>query len=79
MGVPFNAPDAPVASPLTAFVNGRSAQIISATLPQGSIGVYEIRVVVPADLAAAAKAQLVIVANGYASNTVMFSVQSAIQ
>ena len=59
-GVPYKGPDAPVLNLVTAVVSGRSAQVTSAVLPHGSIGIYEVRVVLPRDLPSDPKTQLLI-------------------
>jgi uncharacterized protein (TIGR03437 family) len=75
VGVPYGGSNAQVLTPVSALVNGRSAQIISAVLPQGSIGIYEVRVVLPLDLPNDPKSQLLIAQNGYVSNRVTVPVQ----
>jgi uncharacterized protein (TIGR03437 family) len=79
MGVAYAGPDADVVTHVNAIVNGRAAQVISATLPERSIGVYEVRIVLPADLPSDAKAELLILQDGIASNTVTIPVRSIIQ
>jgi len=79
MGVPYAGSDARVATPVSALVEGRSAQVVSAGLPQGSIGIYEVRVVLPSDLPNNPKTQLLIAQNGYVSNRITVPVQSATQ
>jgi uncharacterized protein (TIGR03437 family) len=79
MGVPFAGPDATVASRVSAVIGGRSAPVLSATLPQGSIGVYEVRVQLPADLPGDSHAELLIAQEGAVSNTVTIPVRSTIQ
>jgi uncharacterized protein (TIGR03437 family) len=74
MGVPFAGPDAQVVTTVHAVVAGRPAQVLSAVLPAGSIGVYEIRVLLPDDLPVNTKTPLLIMQNGYVSNTVTFPV-----
>lgn len=75
-GVPFAGPAAPVALPVTATVDGRSAQVLSAELPPGAIGIYEVHIVLPADLTADPKAQLFITQHGVTSNTIVLPVQT---
>jgi uncharacterized protein (TIGR03437 family) len=75
--VPYTGSDARVATPVDALVQGRSADVVSAVLPRGSIGIYEVRVVLPADLPNNAKAQLLIAQNGYVSNRITVPVESA--
>jgi uncharacterized protein (TIGR03437 family) len=77
MGVPYTGSDARVATPVDALVQGRSADVVSAVLPRGSIGIYEVRVVLPADLPNNAEAQLLIAQNGYVSNRITVPVESA--
>jgi uncharacterized protein (TIGR03437 family) len=72
MGVPYAGSDARVATPVNALVEGRSAQVVSAVLPQRSIGIYEVRVVLPLDLPNNPKTQLLIAQNGYVSNRILF-------
>jgi uncharacterized protein (TIGR03437 family) len=76
-GVPLAGPDAPVANFTEAVIDGRSVPVIAAVLPQGAVGVYEIRIQVPDDLPSNPKAQLSIVQNSKASNTVVFPLQSS--
>jgi len=78
-GVPFAGREAPVVVPVTASLNGRSAQVVSATLTQGAIGIYEVRILLPADLQTDSKAQLYISQSGIRSNTVSLPVESANQ
>ncbi len=77
-GVPYAGVDAPVLSPVDALVNGREAQVISATLPQGSIGIYQVRVQLPADLPPDPKTPLLISQDGQLSNTVTIPVASLV-
>lgn len=79
MGMPYAGSDARVATPVNALVEGRSAQVVSAVLPQGSIGIYEVRVVLPPDLPSNPKTQLLIAQNAYVSNRITVPVQSATQ
>ncbi len=46
-GQPFAGPDAAVLHAVTATVNGRAASVVAAQLPQGSIGIYQVRIVAP--------------------------------
>lgn len=77
VGVPY-AGDARVVAPVYALVNGRSAQVVSARLPKGSIGIYEVRLVLPHNLPSNPKTQLVIAQNGYVSNRITVPVQKLI-
>ncbi len=60
------------AVPVIAQIDGQMAHVVSAKLPQGSVGVYEIRVAVPTDLNGNAQAHLSVGQNGIWSNTVTF-------
>lgn len=79
MGVPYAGSDAQVATRVSATVNGRMAQVLSATLPKGGIGIYEVRLILPADLPTDLKTHLQIVQDGLASNTVTIPVRNTIQ
>lgn len=76
-GVPLNGLDAPVLNSVEATINGRPVPVISAGLPQGAVGVYEVRLQLPDDLMPDAKAHLALIQNGSASNTVVFPLQSS--
>jgi uncharacterized protein (TIGR03437 family) len=73
-GLPFAGFAAPVLLPVTATVAGRPVEVISADLPSGALGVYEIHLVLPTDLPTDANTQLFITQNGYESNAVTFPV-----
>lgn len=77
-GVPYDGPDTPVLNSVFALVSGRSAEVISATLPHGSIGIYEVRVQLPADLGADDRTPLLISQNAEVSNTVTIPVQNIV-
>jgi uncharacterized protein (TIGR03437 family) len=79
VGVPYPGSDARVVIPVEALVSGRSAHVVSAGLPQGSIGIYEVRVILPPDLPNDPRTQLLITQNGHVSNRITVPVQSAIQ
>lgn len=78
-GVPYAGSDAQVLSRVTAIVNGRIAQVVSATLPKGGIGIYEVRILLPDDLPNDSKTHLLIAQDGIASNAVTIPVQNSIQ
>jgi uncharacterized protein (TIGR03437 family) len=67
---------ADVSTPVSVLVNGQPAEVLSATLPAGAVGVYEVRVILPPDLPSGSAAQMQIGQNGNSSNTVTFSVES---
>ncbi len=66
---------AAVSIPVSALINGEDAQVLSATLPEGAIGVYRIQVVVPQEIAARGEAYLSISQNTNISNTVRFPIR----
>jgi uncharacterized protein (TIGR03437 family) len=77
-GVPYNGPGDPsLLYPVSASVDGQPAQVVSARLPQGAIGIYDIRLLVPASLPAESVAHLVISQSGVPSNTVTFPVKGS--
>ncbi len=63
-----------VLMPVRASVNGIAAEVISATLPADSTGVYEVRLRLPSELPKGAN--LVLIANETKSNPVAFPVQT---
>jgi uncharacterized protein (TIGR03437 family) len=71
-GTPHEGPAAAVSLPISAQVDGQPAQVISAKLPQGAVGVYQIEIAVPQEQATASEARLSITQNGFTSNTVTF-------
>ncbi len=73
-GMPFTGADAPVLLPVAVSIAGRPVEVISADLPSGAMGVYEIHLILPTDLPSDANTPLVITQNGYESNTVTFPV-----
>ena len=73
-GEPFHGPDAPVIHPVAAVVSGRPAEVVAASLPQASIGIYEVRILLPADLSSDSNTPLLISQEGHVSNTVTIPV-----
>ncbi len=63
--------------PVRALVNGVPAEVLSARLPRGAVGIYEVAVALPAGIAASDEVRLQVVENAVASNTVVFPVKSA--
>jgi len=76
-GKPHEGPPALVANPVSAQINGQAAQVVSASLPGGSVGVYWIKVVVPPDVVPGSTAYLSISQNGLTSNAVKLAVGPA--
>ncbi len=68
---------ADVAIPVAAQINGVAATVLSAKLPEGAIGVYEIQVLMPAEAVVSNKARLTLAQNGTVSNAVSFPIQPA--
>ena len=62
--------------PVRATINGEPAEVISARLPRGAVGVYEVVIALPAHIAPGREARLQLVQNSIPSNTVLFPVQS---
>ena len=77
-GVPYDGPDAPILNAASAFVGGRPAQVLSATLPRQAIGVYELRILLPDDLPSDPKTPLAVEQDGFVSNTVTIPVQNTV-
>lgn len=75
-GVPTQLPDLLVQIPVTATVNGVPAEVLSATLPEGSIGIYEIHVQLPLNFPKTGNTTLTISQDGHASNTVTIPVKA---
>ena len=75
-GVPYSGPAAPVANRVLAFINGQQADVLSAKLPSGAEGVYEIQILVPPESYGESSARLFVTESGYASNTVVFPLAS---
>lgn len=67
--------DAEIAVPVMAQIDGLAATVLSAKLPEGSIGVYEIQIVMPAEAIANTEGQLTLTQNGMVSNAVSFPTQ----
>ncbi len=74
-GVPFDGPAAQVLIQPSAQVNGQPAQVLSAKLPEGATGVYQIEIALPQALEPNTLASLSVAQNGYGSNTVSFPVR----
>jgi uncharacterized protein (TIGR03437 family) len=76
-GFPLNVADTSTADIVDASVDGRSVAVISAVLPQGAVGIYEVRIQLPDDLSSNPKSQLTLLEDGRASNTVLFPLQAS--
>jgi len=77
-GQPFPGPGAAVLHPVSATVSGRLAPVVEAQLPEGSIGIYQLRVTLPPDLPDDARTPLVISQEGIFSNIVTIPVRKPI-
>jgi uncharacterized protein (TIGR03437 family) len=72
--------DLAVQIPVTATVNGMPAEVVSATLPAGSIGVYQVRVILPPPLTGlASTAILTISQESRASNSVTIPIGATVE
>jgi uncharacterized protein (TIGR03437 family) len=76
-GVPYTG-SGPAFAPLRASVNGQPAEVKDVSLPPSSIGVYQIRVVLPSVVSGDGQAQLVITQDGFASNAVTLPVKRSL-
>ncbi len=63
------------AFPVHAMINGEPAEVVSARLPRGAVGVYEVVIALPAHFANKPEARLQLVQNSIPSNTVTFPIQ----
>lgn len=72
-GAPYMGSDLTF-TPLRAVVNGQDAEVVSASLPSTSIGVYQVLVLLPPNLTRE-KAELSIGEDGYNSNAITFPVR----
>ena len=66
-------------NPVSATMNGVTAQIVAAGLPVGNIGRYVVQMVVPSDLGSNATTPVYIAQNAFISNTVTIPVASLAQ
>lgn len=79
-GIPFSGPVPNTANNfVTATMGGSTAEVISAGLPTGSYGVYQIQMIVPTSLTANNNTQLYVAQNAYVSNIVTIPVGAAAQ
>jgi uncharacterized protein (TIGR03437 family) len=65
------------ALPVSALVNGEPAEVVSARLPRGVVGIYEVVVALPGNLAENDEVRLQLAENTMLSNTVVFPVKAA--
>ena len=65
------------AYPVHATVNGEAVEVVSARLPKGSVGIYEVVIALPAHFAIGTEARLQLTQNTVASNTVVFPVRAS--
>ncbi len=72
-GLGFQGDSAPY--PVHATLNGDPVEVISARLPKGAIGIYEVVVALPPHIAPGSEARLQLVQNSVPSNIVQFPVQ----
>ncbi|MBV9307598.1 MAG: hypothetical protein JOZ45_15745 [Acidobacteriaceae bacterium] len=77
-GHPYSASDSQTQIPVEAYLNGQSLPVLHAGLPQGTVGVYELRVLLPESLPPGRTANLLISQAGVNSNTVTVPIESTI-
>jgi uncharacterized protein (TIGR03437 family) len=73
-GVPYTGTDL-IFAPVRASVNGEPAEVQSVTYPRTSIGVYQIRIVLPPGIAQDSSAQLTITQDSVSSNVITVPVK----
>ncbi|MBV9268907.1 MAG: hypothetical protein JO061_22245, partial [Acidobacteriaceae bacterium] len=77
-GVPYSGPQPNSSQNLViATVQGGTAQVISAGLPAGGVGTYQIQVLMPSSLPSSGVADIYVAQNAFFSNTVTLPVGSA--
>lgn len=85
-GLPFPATGTPyegtqpntASNSVSATINGQTAEVVAAGLPQGSYGVYQVQLIVPSGFATTSAAQLYIAQNAFISNIVTIPVGAAV-
>ncbi|HEX3681976.1 MAG TPA: hypothetical protein VHU83_05485 [Bryobacteraceae bacterium] len=79
-GAPYAGPQPNSAgNPVTATMGGATAEVVSAGLPSGSYGVYQVQLIVPPTATTNDNTQLFIAQNAYISNLVTLPVGPAAQ
>ncbi|MBV9303622.1 MAG: VCBS repeat-containing protein [Acidobacteriaceae bacterium] len=77
-GAPYSGPQPnSAANSVSATINGTTAQVITAGLPSGSLGLYEIQLLIPPGLASPTSAQISVAQNAFISNIVTIPVGTA--
>lgn len=71
-GKPFEGIAAPVHAEVRALVNGEPVEVLSAVLPEGALGIYEVRIALPRDTPPSATVTLSLREFSVSSNTVSF-------
>ena len=77
-GHPYSVSDSQAQIPVEAYLNGQAVPVLHAGLPQGAVGIYEIRLLLPGTLPPGRTANLLISQAGVNSNTVTVPVESTI-
>jgi uncharacterized protein (TIGR03437 family) len=75
-GAPSELLDSDTVVPIKALINGEPAAVLLARLPRGAIGVYDVAVVLPAQLQVGDEVRLQLVQNNVVSNIVTFPVKA---
>jgi uncharacterized protein (TIGR03437 family) len=71
-GVPFAGEAAAVRTPISVEIDGEPVEVLSAALPRGALGIYEIRVRLPRELPAGEALRLRLLQGDSTSNVVTF-------
>lgn len=71
-GKPFEGPASDVRAKVSALLDGEPAEVLSATLPSGSTGIYEVRLIVRRNRPAPSRVTLALRESETLSNTVTF-------
>jgi uncharacterized protein (TIGR03437 family) len=74
-GLGFTGDEA--ALPVRAMVNGEPAEVVSARLPKGAVGIYEVVIALPARFPVGKEARLQLVQNAVPSNIVVFPIRAS--
>jgi len=79
-GQPYNGPgNNSAANPVTATMNGATAQVVAAGLRGGSYGIYTVEMIVPSTVPNSNAVQVYIAQNAFISNIVTIPVGAAVQ
>jgi uncharacterized protein (TIGR03437 family) len=77
-GQPYSEPESETQAPVEAYLNGQPVPVLHAGLAQGAVGIYEVRILLPANFPPGSSWSLTISQAGISSNAVTFPLESAI-